>query len=149
MKIVINKCYGGFSLSPKAVARLCELRGRPCYFFKDVISDGKYIPFAPGVVADTAFWTAFDVPNPNVYEWSKLTQEERQSANNWYSQHYITAHPEDRTDKLLVQVVEELGIEANGSYAMLEVIEIPDGVDWEIDEYDGMESIHEKHRSWY
>ncbi|CAK0757599.1 hypothetical protein CCP1ISM_7520003 [Azospirillaceae bacterium] len=30
----------------------------------------------------------------------------------------------------------------------MEVIEIPDGVDWTIDDYDGVESIHEKHRSW-
>jgi hypothetical protein len=48
----------------------------------------------------------------------------------------------------LVQVIEELGEEANGSHAKLEVIEIPDGVEYTIDEYDGIESIHEKHRSW-
>jgi hypothetical protein len=48
----------------------------------------------------------------------------------------------------LVQVVEELGKEANGNYAKLEIIEIPDDVDWEIDEYDGMEHIAEKHRTW-
>ena len=34
MKIVINKSYGGFSLSPKAVKWLAEKRGQKCYFFK-------------------------------------------------------------------------------------------------------------------
>ena len=28
------------------------------------------------------------------------------------------------------------------------IIEIPDDIEWEIDNYDGIESIHEKHRSW-
>ena len=37
---------------------------------------------------------------------------------------------------------------ASGKFADLEVREIPDGVDWQIDEYDGNESIHEVHRTW-
>jgi hypothetical protein len=57
-------------------------------------------------------------------------------------------NPEPRADPLLVRVVEELGEEANGSFAKLKVVEIPDGVDYQIDDYDGVESIHEKHRSW-
>ena len=48
----------------------------------------------------------------------------------------------------LVQVVEKLGKDANGEYAHLKVVEIPDGVDWYIDEYDGIETIHEQHKSW-
>lgn len=53
-----------------------------------------------------------------------------------------------RDDLLLVKVVEELGKEAYGGCARLRVVEIPDGVDWEIDDYDGLETIREKHRSW-
>lgn len=53
-----------------------------------------------------------------------------------------------RDDPLLVQVVKEMGEEADGFCAQLKVVTIPDGVDWEIDEYDGSETIHEKHRSW-
>ena len=49
---------------------------------------------------------------------------------------------------MLVDVVERLGKKANGESAELKVVEIPDGVEYEIDEYDGVESIHEKHRSW-
>jgi hypothetical protein len=54
----------------------------------------------------------------------------------------------ERTDPILIQVVEELGKDADGPCAELEIVEIPDDVEWEIDEYDGYESIHEKHRSW-
>ena len=53
-----------------------------------------------------------------------------------------------RDDPELVQVVEELGDEANGIHAKLAVVEIPDGVEWQIEEYDGMEWIAEKHRTW-
>jgi hypothetical protein len=53
-----------------------------------------------------------------------------------------------RDDKTLVEIVEEWGERANGESAELSVKEIPDDVSWEIDEYDGIETIHEKHRSW-
>lgn len=53
-----------------------------------------------------------------------------------------------RNDPKLVKVVEELGKEANGQFANLKIIEIPDDIEWDIEDYDGMESIHEKHRIW-
>jgi len=52
-----------------------------------------------------------------------------------------------RTDKDLIEIVETIGKEASGRFARLEVVEIPDDVNWEIQEYDGYESIHEIHRS--
>jgi len=54
----------------------------------------------------------------------------------------------DRADPALVQVVEELGEEAMGSYADLKIVEIPEDVDWYIHEYDGMEHVAERHRTW-
>ena len=48
-------------------------------------------------------------------------------------------HEIPRDDPRLIQVVEELREKANGPYAELKVIEIPDGVPWEIDDYDGYE----------
>jgi len=53
-----------------------------------------------------------------------------------------------RDDPVLVQVVEELGQEANTRYNELKVVEIPNGISWYIHEYDGKEEIHETHRSW-
>jgi hypothetical protein len=44
--------------------------------------------------------------------------------------------------------VEQLGNAANGDFAELKVVEIPDDVEWIIQEYDGDEWISEKHRTW-
>lgn len=53
-----------------------------------------------------------------------------------------------RDDPILVEVVEQLGEAADGDYAELKVIEIPDDVQWQIEEYDGNEWIAERHRTW-
>ena len=55
----------------------------------------------------------------------------------------------ERTDKDLVKVVEQLGVEAHGQSARLKVIEIPDDVEYYIEEYDGNEHVAEKHRTWF
>jgi len=90
MKIVINKCYGGFSLSKE------------------------------------------------VYEEMGLNYDG-----------YGFAMDIERDDPKLVEAVEKVGLRnSSGSMADLEIVEIPDGVEWELDDYDGIESIHEKHRSW-
>lgn len=112
MKIVINDCYGGFSLSDEAVFRYGELAGLRLLAVKGPLCTHFY----------------------------KNMEED---PDNYFNDRAIP-----RNDPLLVQVVEELGEAANGKYADLSVVDIPDDVDWYIDEYDGIESIHEKHRSW-
>jgi len=49
----------------------------------------------------------------------------------------------DRTDPALIYIIEKFGSKACSGYcAKLEVAEIPDNAtDWELDEYDGSESI--------
>lgn len=56
--------------------------------------------------------------------------------------------PENRVDPILIEAVETLGEAANGRFAKLKVVEVPDEVDWEIQEYDGVEWVAEKHRIW-
>ena len=53
-----------------------------------------------------------------------------------------------RTAEGLIAVVEELGDWANGEHADLEIVEVPDSVDWTIEEYDGAEWVAEEHRTW-
>ena len=56
----------------------------------------------------------------------------------------------DRTDPILVQVVKQLGEQAGERHfgSDLKVVTIPDDVEWTIEEYDGVEWIAEKHRTW-
>jgi hypothetical protein len=54
----------------------------------------------------------------------------------------------ERNDPVLVKVVEELGSKSFGFAANLKIVEIPDDVDWEVVQYDGLEHIAEKHRTW-
>jgi len=49
----------------------------------------------------------------------------------------------------LIAAIEKVGEnKASGKLAKVRIVDIPDGVKWEIDEYDGIETIHECHRSW-
>lgn len=54
----------------------------------------------------------------------------------------------ERDDPLLVRVVREFGPEASGKFAELQIVEVPEEVDWVIDEYDGVEWVAERHRTW-
>jgi hypothetical protein len=49
---------------------------------------------------------------------------------------------------VLVAMVEEQGTAINGAFSDLKVVEIPDDVNWYIEEYDGREHVAERHRSW-
>jgi hypothetical protein len=53
-----------------------------------------------------------------------------------------------RDDPILVQIVEEMGDKADGKFAALKVVEVPDDADWYIEEYDGSEWVAERHRTW-
>lgn len=56
---------------------------------------------------------------------------------------------EFRTSQKLISAIEKIGEKmASGDLSRLEVVEIPDGIIWTISDYDGIETIEEKHRSW-
>lgn len=67
-------------------------------------------------------------------------------SNEDYSQ--VFDCPRDRTDADLVSVVDTLGERASSSLAKLCIAEIPDGVEYEIDDYDGFESVVPPRSSW-
>lgn len=148
MKIVINKCFGGFGLSPKAILRVAEIQGRECYFFSGY-KDKELVPVEE---CKGLFWSAYDTQDLSfeMYEkpWCEMSREERDSHNKEYESHQIPNFRDDRTNPILLQVVEELGVESSGSCADLAVVEIPDGLEYTIEEYDGLEHIAESHRTW-
>ncbi len=156
MKVVINKCYGGFSLSPLGIKKMAELKGKQCFFFTQNIEqglDGPRIPTKLGDVANNLMFSAFSIPNPDEVlksekNWHEMTSEERGIANRLYESVTLSCRDYDRNDPDLVKCVEKLGKKANGRCAKLAIIEIPDGIEFEVEEYDGFEHIAEKHRTW-
>lgn len=135
MKIVVNRGYGGFSLSPEGVESYYALKGRKAYHFTGH-GRGEYKPWVPGQ-RTTLFFTSFDIPNPNDVGEAEL-----------WDKHFLDSRPKDRSDRDLVAVVEALWEKSWGACARLGVVEVPDGVDWEIEEYDGNEWVSEVHRKW-
>ena len=54
-----------------------------------------------------------------------------------------------RSDDRLIAAIEKIGEDkSSGALASIKIVEIPDGIDWELNEYDGIETVNKKHRSW-
>jgi hypothetical protein len=57
-----------------------------------------------------------------------------------------------RDDQILLKIIREVGLDKSaGNFAKLKIIEIPDDVPedgWVIQDYDGIEWVAEKHRTW-
>jgi len=49
---------------------------------------------------------------------------------------------------VLVSIVEEGGKDIEGDYADLKIVNIPEDVNWYVEEYDGIEWVAERHRTW-
>lgn len=135
MKIVINKCYGGFGLSPEALLRLYELG---CTEIATPVEKwfGRVRKSAESALMEWHLYQKTKIPSIMLTAFSPDEKYVLYESNI------------DRNNPLLIQVVEELGEKSFGTHALLSIVEIPDGVEWEIDEYDGREHIAEKHRTW-
>jgi len=119
-KIVTNRCYGGFSLSQPAMLRYAEIKGIKLYPAQQ-----------RGLVI---YWL--------------VPKDQRTQSNEAYARDTIYARYIERDDPALIQTIEELGEAANGEFTKLEITEIPDGVEWKVEEYDGQEWVAEAHRTW-
>lgn len=133
MKIVINNCFGGFGLSEKAMRAYFAKKGR------DVFKSGGGLST-----------TYFDAPIPKEFKADiSYDHPDYKRYCQWYSEHGLHDKDIPRDDPDLVSVVEELGrMGASGKCASLSVVEIPDEVQWQIEEYDGSEHVAEVHRTW-
>ena len=142
MKVVINKCYGGFGLSDEAEDALI---GKCSHI--ELIEPIEY----------------YGGPGSGYYEANKewLTPDswredyERDLSGAWFTRFHdgkviVDHHRDDkaRTCPALVKVVADMGDAADGPRAKLRVVDIPEGIEYDISEYEGMEHIAEAHRTW-
>lgn len=129
-KIVINRCFGGFGLSELADRALAKRKGVTLYELN----------------ASYGVKTFATVPKE---EYERLERESRVKRDlSLVEGLFWNSMAWGRDDPDLVAVVEELGETANGVYSELKVVEVPYGVLWDINEYDGIEWVAEKHRTW-
>jgi hypothetical protein len=141
-KIVINDCYGGFTLSDEAVLHYLELLGTEVW----PESDSKF-----SKLTGPTYWLI--PPGPERLKadpgnWHSMSLPERAAHNAAYSAQVFSAREIARDDAYLVATVEALGKDANGRHSNLKVVTIPSDVEWQIEEYDGAEWVAEKHRTW-
>lgn len=146
MKVAINECFGGFGLSNAAYEKLIEW-GVPVRAYVKQERDPDTLLYKPQPLNEGE--VIFD---------RELTPPTGDMLNDLYwkykgkssvMQRYWDSWTRDaRTHPLILRVIEELGDAANGPHADLKIVEIPDGIEWEIDDYEGTESVSEKHRVW-
>jgi hypothetical protein len=120
-KVVVNRCYGGFSVSLAAARRMAELGH---------VEAAEEVREHDEKLADP----------------SKLDDSERKYGVRWYG--FICRDRKERADPTLVQTVEELGDAANGEFSKLDIADVPDDAEWTIEEHDGREWVAEVHRTW-
>ena len=161
MKVVINKCYGGFGLSHQAVMEYAKRKGMTLYAYAHPQTDcgyydwDKYILIDQTVKNDDVSIMATDQQDSIVvlneynghciyYSTNRILENGTFPPKSYFDYYYIK-----RDDPDLIAVVEELGEVADGFCSKLKIVEIPNGTDWAISDYDGMESVRETHRSWY
>ena len=102
MKVLINRCYGGYGISDEAIELWLEK---------------KYLSY------DKEFYS-----HGSDY---RILGESR-----------VNSYSIDRADPFLIEVFEELGSNRTSStFADLELVELPDGCEYSIGEYDGKEWI--------
>lgn len=145
MEIVINTCYGGFGLSNFATEELLRRKGKECYWYKQTEysfenNESKNVYVKVGTPSEHSSFGYHCVSKDHGDKTNKLE-------NDFYV--YFSGD-KVRTDPDFIAMIKEFGAEkCNGTFAELKIVKIPDDVQWEIDDYDGIETIHEVHRSWY
>lgn len=133
MKVVINRCYGGFGLSPLAVKEYLKRKGKECFCYDNSFKEKM---------------KKVDIENANLFAIYSTKDLGKEITWEDLGDSYFRERDIPRNDIDLVEVVELLKDKANGSCASLSIVKIPDDVEWVISEYDGLETVEEKHRRW-
>lgn len=149
-KVIINKCFGGYGFDPFTVQKYAEAKGVRLYWYKRdcnvYIGNLKEymvkIPFEMIMKDDgVRLWYVAltkDMGDSYIRDWN----DENVCSNEFE----IPNNDTSRTDPVLIGIIEKYGDQNTHSCHAPTVVEVPDGVEWIIEEYDGFETLHEKHR---
>jgi len=141
-KVLINTCFGGYSLSKEATDLYCQKAGINATWYRRMSKQTQLERIAEPPSTEEC------LPLINFYYCLNDDYGERISVIQNDTIFY--ADEIKRDDPLLIETVEELGSEkASGPYADLKIVAIPEDVVYEITDYDGRESVREISRVWF
>jgi len=119
-RIVINRCFGGFCFSDEGYEWLIAEKKWTVTTWND---EGEYTD-----------------PDAQIVEMSELSFKHYGLVAN-------DSAPKFRTNPDVIEMIEKLGKRASDSVVSdIQIVEVPDDIDWVIDEYDGKERIREIHK---
>ena len=132
MKIILNKCFGGFDVSTEGYELYAKKKGLELYKYKGNLNFINHEYTKIKGKENELFKHYF---TKDFGEIAKISAED-------YEKYNLYLRKENRQDQTLIEVIEELGEKASGSFGELEVVEIPDNSFYKIDEYDGLETLY-------
>ncbi len=146
-EVVINAQHGGFGMSYAACMAYAKAKGFKLYGYmyprKD---DGSGMDMSRYLRVTTK--NAKEAPLGMIHYSTRDLGKEFSKDKGFDNDAYWSDKDVERHDPALVATVRKLGSKANGECATLAVVEIPDEVEYSIEEYDGWEHVAEKHRTW-
>lgn len=140
MQVLINRCYGGFNISGQVLFELIENKS-------ELIKVHKFNEwFTSTHEYETDAYKEFK-PDWLINSWENII------INNITKLVYRLNEGDDpikfRSNKELINIFNKLGKEKfSGPFADIQLIDIPDNIEVKLSEYDGVEWIAEKHRTW-
>lgn len=162
-KVVINKSYGGFMVSPEVTIELFKIENNtdkiyiyeemldrdekdPIYGYFKRVDEFEFDEFGSLIVNNECRDTwGLHVATSNLGRIAN--PRDLRNSNN---KHILTIqYNTDREDLNLINMIERLGSErCSGEFAKLKIVEIPKDIEYQIEECEGIEWIAEKHRTW-
>lgn len=143
-KIILNKSYGGFSVSPECYKKYAEKTGTDLFAYS--------LDFVHEEDRTRVYLVKRSFDNNETIFDTYLTKDfgDRVLESKVDNKYFFHLDEKHRDDPLLVQIVEELGEDANGRFSNLQIVEVPDDVaeDYVIDDYDGIETLHKRVQEW-
>lgn len=95
MKVVINRCYGGFGLSDQAVERYAELKGMKLVRIKEERSLGGASWHIDGIEDDDHYFSSYSISDRADPLLIQVIEEMGEKANGWCSELAIVDIPDD------------------------------------------------------
>lgn len=149
-KVIINKCFGGYGFEPFTIQKYAEANGVKLFWYtRDYNYDAGHLKEKWDKTTVSEIEKSEDLHMGN---WPLVEDMGDSFFFEWGGEAFdrlvykLPPKEESRTDPVLIGIIEKYGDKNRYGCHAPTAIEVPDGVEWIVDEYDGMESLHEAHR---